>query len=268
MDTLQPNPVPPSSWRHWLADAAKLSSRRLPVFVVLCGVAFATSIAMSVLERGLNPTTWYGSIPMVFTLLVLYGVMATAVLVAQAADYGRTTYAHLAQRWPACRGELLGAMGSWLVMILLGYLIHAAVLGVHSLVGIYQPAPPALSQQLLLDSTLEWVWLNVLLLPLATCLIGLWFFLPLVVCADCPRRMALKLAVDAFSANPFVWGVGFGWAFLTLILPEPFFIAIIPLMGAMIYVSYRHVFWGRLHSKDPKTKAVAVGGHGEVKTPV
>ncbi|WP_133467275.1 hypothetical protein [Herminiimonas fonticola] len=74
-----------------------------------------------------------------------------------------------------------------------------------------------------------------------------WFAIPLIVCTDLPLRLCLDHTFKAFNQNKFVVIVVFVCAVLLMVgalLHGLTVVPLYPILGGILYASYRHIFLG------------------------
>ncbi|MFJ7566528.1 hypothetical protein ACIQW9_06165 [Herminiimonas sp. NPDC097707] len=74
-----------------------------------------------------------------------------------------------------------------------------------------------------------------------------WFAIPLIVCTDLPLRLCLDHTFKAFNQNKFVVIVVFVCAVLLMggaLLHGLTVVPLYPILGGILYASYRHIFLG------------------------
>ena len=78
-----------------------------------------------------------------------------------------------------------------------------------------------------------------------------WFLAPLMYLADCPFKIGIRMALKALELNPFVLWLSLAATLILNLLNVISGILAIPavvILGAMMYASFREVFWGRKKS--------------------
>lgn len=255
MRTLGPVPVDPRSWWVWLREALALTRRRWPTAL---GWAALFLVASPVLNRLPVPLELVAESLLAITFLTLF------ILLAEAADRTHPPWMVIKQRLRHSYRQLLWAAMAVITL----YVLLAVVMSVMFFLSLSawfsgepasqaafldRPPPPSPNElpAFVLGSPL--LGYVAALLPLG--IVGNWFVLPLIASLRCSLRQAVMLSLEAMVLNLFVMKVSAVWLLLTLVLPGPCAAAVGPILGAMLYVSYRHVFLGPKENA-PEQKAV------------
>jgi hypothetical protein len=233
MATLQPRSVDPGSWRRWLREALALTKRRWLTALLL---ALAYLLLLIPLRAQLREQ--YALLHGFLLLLLTLAYGASFISFAEAADRSLSFSQWLARLRASWRALFLA--GSWVMLIFLLVLYSAA-----ALLALAASVPPTASAVKAGAPPLGEPLLGWLFLLLAPCTVGAWFTLPLIVCGGCRLDNAWNLSLDAWLLNRFVWRLAVGWMIVISVLPGPFAVAVGPILGALWYVSYRHVFLGQ-----------------------
>ena len=257
MQLLTPHKRGSRAWKDWLACALALQRRCL--------------WQGGLLGAGVITIAWLAvksSTPVLALLLALTGapvILALFTVLAAVAD-GRHIFYPATAGWATFGRLLVLGVLSWLVLLVI-FSIGAAVVKTVALLGAFEET--RIGVQPVLASTRDFSWhLTVaasllVVVPLVVYLLrGLcfalagWFLIPLLLDARLPLLDSYALARRGEDANRpaiiraralavvLAVGIAISGGFLALI--------VLPLLGALQYVSYRDVFLGRpANSEQP-----------------
>lgn len=255
MSALGPRLLEPDAWTRWLTEACALLWRRP-------GVTLAYTAVITAVHWVGHLAAWA---PVRALLALLVAVMGLVVFLrlALALDYNRSV--HPAFAMPANLDTAVAVTVAAALFAIHGALTPAIfaplagsleeiVLGL----GIYEerletgaPAPPPLAHALLgplflLGGTLGAACVGAVLGLLAT---GQWFSLSMVVLHAAPPLEAARTSARAYAVNPTCMMAMAGpcMAAVALLVVSAGWLGplLVPLLGALLYTSYRDVFLGR-----------------------
>jgi len=244
MNTFGPRPVEPSSWQRWLKEALHLSGKHL-----------ALNVCLVLLTVGLlAPFS-----PMLL-LIVSPALVGVFVLVAHSAASSESVVQTL-KAAPAgilrvlfCTTMTVSIMAIAFFVILM--IVKGTTLGSPVTTSTYVPQEYQISDFLVGSKALFAIglWLLVIL-P--------WFAVPLMICTNLSLRLCLDHTFQGVNQNKFVVFVVFfsalammGGALFHGLTVVPLF----PILGSLMYASYRHVFMGMppLQTSEAKAKSSVV----------
>jgi len=240
-NTFGPRSVEPSSWQRWSKEALHLSGKYLALNV--CLVLATVGL--------LSPFT-----PMLLLIVspVLVGVF---VLIAHSAAPSEPVLATLKHASSGLLRILLCSTTAVVTMLIafliIALLIKASSFGASASSATYMPQEYQLSDFLAGSKALFAIcfWL-LAILP--------WFAIPLMVCTNLSLQMCLDNTFQAFNQNKFVVIVVFLSALLMLggaLFHGLTVVPLFPILGALMYAAYRHIFMGMppLETSEAKSKA-------------
>lgn len=246
MKQFKPQKVDSTSWRRWLKEALHLANQKLIlnvtiVLIVLGLIAFLPNTIGNVVVGYLSP--------------VLLGVFT---VIAESSDTAKPVATELKMaaygllKVFGCALLLIAAMHFFAFIVTFGGLFSS-----NESMPAFQP--PNESEFPIGGSALGalFFWL---LIPLT------WFVVPLLTCGRFSIRISFEHAFDALDANWFVWRVS-GTAAVVSLLTGVWHgaaaVPMYPILGAMIYAAYRHIFLG-VPPMEVEVKA-ATGVHVKAK---
>jgi hypothetical protein len=244
-----------SDVRTWISEAWGLFVRRWITFLVvsaLFGVANLYTADYVITHISSGNTLWYDPLIVFYTLYV-----CIMIAIAFSADTGNPVFLH--DILQSVRRHLLSIALLCLALILMNHLLGFMV--------------QLMSQSTVLDKKADqifanfdpsWLWtvlsINFVFSAtyyLSTIMIGSWFFLPITLFFDYSRTESIKLAYLGFFRNKTIFlvlGLLPHLSLLTMLLfPEYCVIFILYYIAypILMYVSWRHVYLGRLKNEAP-----------------
>lgn len=227
MNTFGPRQVDASSWRRWVSEALHLSSKHFVLNVAL--VLFTLGVA--------------SQFPALVLTIISPVLVGAFVLVAYSADSSESLVKVLKSSPFSLLRILLCSAATVLTMTIAMFVILHIVQSTVVPSGepsVYIEKSHQLSEFMPGSKALFsiGIWLLVIL-P--------WFAIPLIVCTDLPLRLCLDHTFKAFNQNKFVVIVVFVCAVLLMagaLLHGLTVVPLYPILGGILYASYRHIFLG------------------------
>lgn len=227
MNTFGPRQVDTSSWRRWLSEALHLSSKHFLLNVTL--VLFTLGVA--------------SQFPALVLTIISPVLVGTFVLVAYSAD-SSVSIAKILKSSPLSLLRILLCSAATVLtlsiaMFIILYIVQGTAIP-SAEPSVYIEKSYAISEFMAGSKALFSIglWLLVIL-P--------WFAIPLIVCTDLPLRLCLDHTFKAFNQNKFVVIVVFVCAVLLMagaLLHGLTVVPLYPILGGILYASYRHIFLG------------------------
>lgn len=261
MNALGPRRCEPNAWQGWVWAALELIWRRIGAFSVCTVVAtLALMVAYSV--------TW-APVRVFLVLLLTALALALFVRLALVADYNRAASSvnvspgNLDVAVAVTIGAaLFAAYGAFLpgVFAPLAASLEQSLIGL----GVYEPrlasgapAPPPATQFLIgVICMAGGVWGVAAFgagVGLLAC--GQWFLLPMVILHAASPGMGMAMSLRAYLVNPapLTGLLGILLGMLTLVLASLGWLGtlLLPVLGALLYTSYRDVFLERDTNHPP-----------------
>jgi hypothetical protein len=235
MNSFGPRQVETSSWQRWVKEAVHLSGQHL-----------ALNVCVVLLTIGLlSPFP-----PLVLTVIspVLLGAF---VLLAYSADTAEPVLATFKAAFDSLLRLLFCSALTVCSIIVTLLVVILMIKG--SVIGPQTGNPPYIAQAHQISDFLAGsralfsigIWLLVIL-P--------WFAVPLIVCTPLPLRVCLDQTFAALNQNKFVVIVIFLCALLMMagaLFHGLTVVPLYPILGGLLYASYRHIFLG-LPPVEPK----------------
>lgn len=250
MSTFSPRSVDPNSIWRWLREALALTRRQWVLLVLLdSGWIVAHNYLRSL------PAHSADTIGTVLGLALALLLLSLFMIVAQAADRSTNALMFITTRLLACSVRV---MSYFLVTLSIAIIFGVALLAGFEWLDTGQPLPPpqdAGGGAGIQDGFGPNLALLFFMIHIA---VGYWFVFPLLTLVDLPFLTSLRLALDAFYRNSFVWKAGVVLCLLTAFAPPLLVAAIGPVLGAVLYVSYRHVFEGQADNSPRVVRSSAV----------
>ncbi len=253
MEPLRPITVTPRDSLVWLRESAILARRKL----VSAGLLTVTYAALTLF------TTSDSILSVLLGALLCQLYLTGMMLVAEAADHSRSVH-----EMPI--GRAIREVAGFSILLSV-----AAALIVLTVAVVFQPVIESTAESVAQVVSHEPPWLLALLLTpalIALSVFGVgiawlhqWFVYPLLVHHELRLKEAMRLALRAQALNtiPFALvvvvpilllnGLMIIWENAALLL-----LPVLPIAGALMYVSYRHVFLGR-RDNAPVRVRTAVG---------
>ncbi|CAL62068.1 Hypothetical protein; putative membrane protein [Herminiimonas arsenicoxydans] len=227
MNTFGPRQVDASSWRRWVSEALHLSSKHFVLNVAL--VLFTLGVA--------------SQFPALVLTIISPVLVGAFVLVAYSADSSESLAKVLKSSSFSLLRILFCSAATVLTMTIAMFVILHIVQSTVVPSGepsVYIEKSHQLSEFMAGSKALFsiGIWLLVIL-P--------WFAIPLIVCTDLPLRLCLDHTFKAFNQNKFVVIVVFVCAVLLMggaLLHGLTVVPLYPILGGILYASYRHIFLG------------------------
>ncbi len=254
MSALGPREVEPDAWGEWVRESARLLAGQIAWVVAVLALTLVVFYAVHQLEW--MPVRRFAM------LLSLPLALMVFIRLAWFADHGRR--ARVMQLLPG-NTELLLAVGcAATVMALHGALsvmLEPLTHGFQEMVerlGLWRPlradgmpAEPPLRHTLLGPILVPGGLFGSALVAMLLVLLafGQWFLLPMVVLHNPPLPPAMAIGPRAYTMNPVpmlgVTGLLMITVGLLVVSAGWLFMALVPFLGALLYVSYRDVFLGK-----------------------
>lgn len=249
MSTLQPRGVPPGSWWAWLREGVNLATQRIALRIPTCLILFEFG---AVVPPPLHK---------LFMMLMAPVYLGVFVIFAENADKGGSLPLQLKNAWGglvrlgmlsfAVEGFVIGA--SYLLdwSNLMRVVVHRTDFGAdaetqHHFSVIFTAGAET--------SICLAIWLGGAFVA--------WFGTAVFAIAHAPFKEGCVLAVEAYIKNQFILALGLIMSgvslALTIFLQGFACVMLYPIVGAMLYVSYRDVFLG-----IPPRKAVQTATAGK-----
>lgn len=278
MPALGPRPTDPDAWMGWLREALGLIAQRPSPFI-----GYTAAVALA--QAAAHTVAWQ---PVRVLLILVVAVLALGAFLrlALVADYNRPARADdvlpgnlevaTAVAVSAVLFTAYGALGP-AVFTPLGESLEAALTGL----GLYEPrlesgapAPEPVAVFLVGPVLVAGgIWgVSAAAAGLVLLLLGQWFLLPMVALHAAPPAMAMAVSPRAYTANPVAMtgllgllALGLGAVLLSAGWLGPL---LAPVLGALLYTSYRDVFLGRAQNHPsgppvPTPSELAAESRGE-----
>jgi hypothetical protein len=240
MNTFGPRQVETSSWQRWIKEAIHFSGKHL-----------ALNVCLVLATIGL-----FGSFPPLVLIIVSPVLVGVFVLVAYSADTKQPVLQILKSSPAGLLRILLCSAATVLIMALV---ISATVLLIKGSVVAPESTVPYIAQSY---DVSDFMGGSKALFTIGIWLLAIlpWFAIPLFVCTSLSLRMCLDHTFVAFNQNKFVVVVVFlcvlvlmGGALFHGLTVVPLY----PVLGGLLYASYRHIFLG-LPPAEPQKEKIKV----------
>lgn len=242
MNTFGPRQVETSSWRRWLSEALHLSGQHFVLNVVL--VLFTLGVA--------------SQFPALVLTIISPVLVGAFVLVAYSAD-ASISIAKILKSSPLSLLRILFCSTATVLTLSMSMFIILLIIQGSAIPSgepsVYVEKSYEISEFMTGSKALFsiGIWLLVIL-P--------WFAIPLIVCTDLPLRLCLDHTFKAFNQNKFVVIVVFVCALLLMagaLLHGLTVVPLYPILGGILYASYRHIFLGLPPLKTASAKVKLPG---------